>query len=174
MKRSDIPPVVFSGAPGALIVDATESAVTLFVREDEWGLKKYPRKCSAQCRLGHWEIDGVMVAALVVRIARVDTPTFEHWIDPGHALGVRTLQNLASQKTIDLHVVVDAVARSFRLPNPARVQAGHLVEVVRRRTAWAPENFQAALKRINTLFPTPNDLWHACGERRTRRATRPR
>jgi hypothetical protein len=159
MKKVKIPADVFAKSPATLVIVSEPTEVTLFLCEDEWGLKKYPRDCPAELRLGSWEIDQVLLVGLLLRLARSDATTFDCWIDAGNPAGVRTLQNLAAQGCINVHVVTHEVARSLRLENPVREDAALLVNRLRSREAWSPEDFQHALARLNKLYPTPQALW---------------
>lgn len=157
-----MPPEVRAQAPPALMAISTRKEVTLFLREDAWNLKRYPRACPLELRLGTWEIDKVLLVALAVRVARIDLLCFDCWLDIGNANGVRIIQNLADQPRIDVYLVADDVARSFRVSNPAQLICAQLVDKIREREAWTPEEFQQAMARVNQLYPTPRAVWAAC------------
>ncbi|MEW6250270.1 MAG: hypothetical protein AB1716_06465 [Planctomycetota bacterium] len=133
--------------------------LVLFVREDDWGLKRYPAEPGAELRLGAWEIDELLLTMLIVRIGRSDLTTFDCHIDLGSAPGVRMMQCLAVQPQLELYVVTSRITRSWRWPNPLRLQAAVLVNAARHRPAWEPGAYQAALARLNQLYPTPSSLW---------------
>lgn len=157
-----IPPVVLDKPAGTFVATTVEGKVVLFLREDEWGLKKYPRECPVDLRMGSWQLERVLLVALVLRLAHGDATTFDHLINVGEPNGVRLVQNLALQTAFDVHVVTDRVVRTFRVANPTRFDAGYLVNDVRVREAWSDEEFRAAAARLNQLYPTPSALWEVC------------
>lgn len=167
IKKVQVPPEVKAKPRPSLAVITTRTEVSLFLCEDEWVLKKYPRDCPLDLRLGSWDIDNVLLVVLLLRVARSDDTTFDCWIDVGNPNGLRILQNLAAQHDIDLHMAADEVARSVRLPNRARLDAIRLVEKVRTHTGWPPEDFARALARLNRLYPTPHATWWASAETAT-------
>lgn len=158
----EVPPSVLDKRPGTLVLITADPEVLLFLREDEWGLMKYPAKCPVELRMGTWDVDQVLLVVLLVRLARSDLTTYEAWINVGDPLGVRTLQCLAPQPKIDLHVVTDRIVRSLRVLNPLRLQASELIHTIRNRNAWTPEQFEAAQLRLSRLHPTPSALWWQC------------
>jgi hypothetical protein len=46
-----LPAFMFERPPGLLIPYARENTVALFIREDEFGLRKYPPQCAADAQL---------------------------------------------------------------------------------------------------------------------------
>ncbi len=159
-----VPSTVLKKPAGTFVATTVEGKVVLFLRDDEWALKKYPRECMVDLRMGSWQFDQVLLVALVLRLAHSDATTFDHLIDVGEPNGVRLLQNLASQTALDVHVVTSRVARTFRVANPTRYDAGYLVNDVRARDAWSTEEFQGAAARLNQLYPTPSALWEKCAK----------
>ncbi len=163
MPSVEIPQPVLESPLGTLTAVAFSNDTVLFVREDDWGLKKYPlRDCPVDLRMGTWDMDGVLLVALVVRFARNDVTTADCCLNVAHAPAVRVLQCLAAQTQIDIHLVIENVARSFRIANPLRMDAGFLVNDIRTIVGWPPEQFNRAATRLNKLFPTPPALWRAC------------
>jgi hypothetical protein len=157
-----IPESIRALAPGRLIITPIDSDAVIYLREEDWGMKKYPRQCPAELRLGTWEIDGVMTTVVLLRLARSDLTTFEFWLNAGDPNGVRTLQCLGSQTQVDVHIVADRMNRSLRVANVLRFDASMIVNRIRGRNAWPPEDFQAACSRVAQLYPTPYALWWAC------------
>lgn len=154
-----IPAIVRKQAAGRLIVTAAESGVVLYLREDDWGMKKYPRQCPVELRMCHWDMEGVLAVAVLLRLARNDATTFEHWINPADAKSTRTLQCFANQTHVDVHIVADAEVRSLRPPNSLLVPAASLVNDIRRRQAWTSGDFQRISARLARLYPTAAALW---------------
>lgn len=157
-----IPALVHQQPAGRLLVAAVDADVVLYLREDDWGMKKYPRHCPGQLRMGSWDRDGVLAVAVLLRLARSDATTFEHWINPADAAAVRTLQCLAGQTQVDVHVVADSEVRSLRLANPLLLPASRIVNNIRHRQAWTEDDFQRLCARIAQLYPTPASLWWNC------------
>lgn len=157
-----VPDSVRSLAPGRLVAIPVDTDVVLYLREQDWGMKKYPRQCPVELRLGTWEIDDVLAVVLLLRLARTDLTTFECWINAGDPNGVRTLQCLAGQAQLDIHVVADKEVRSLRASNHMRVDASIIINNIRGRNAWSPEDFQRTCARVSSLYPTPHALWWNC------------
>jgi hypothetical protein len=162
--RIRIPDEVLQKPPGALLAVATDDELALYLREDPFKLRLYPRNCPAELRLGTWDIDAVILVALVLRLGHCDATTFDCQIDAGSAPGVRLLQCLAGQTAIDAYLLTDTLERTFRLRNTAREDASGIIHRLYHHAAWPPERWQAALGRLNQLYPTASALWHACAE----------
>lgn len=163
----DVPDDIRTMYPGQLVATSTKTEVTLYLREEDFGMKKYPRRCPVELRLSTWEIDHVVAVVILVRLARTDLTTFECWVNAGEPNGVRAMQCLASQPQIDVHVVADREVRSLRRPNPLRLEAMRVVKLVRHREAWPQDGFQRACARITQLYPTAHALWWARETART-------
>jgi hypothetical protein len=157
--RLRIPESIRTLSTGRLVAVPVETDVVFYLREDDFGMKKYPRNCPVEMRLGTWQIDKVLTAVLLVRLARTDLTTFEFWLNAGDPTGVRTLQCLAAQAQIDVHVVADKDIRSLRINNPIRVDASRMVNTIRGRNAWTEDDFQQACARVSQLYPTPHAMW---------------
>ena len=164
--RTEVPPAVLQRPAGTLNAVVVPPDVVLFLREDSWALKKYGSDTKAELQLGVWEMEQVLLAMLIVRMARSDATTFDYHIDLGSAPGVRLMQCLAYQHQVDLHLVTNQVVRSWRIPNQSRAQAASLVDAVRNR-AWDSSQYHAALARLNQLYPTAHSLWWQCGKQQT-------
>ena len=159
---SDVPASVLAKPRGSLVAHATGSEVALYLKDDAFGMKRYPAQgCVVDLRLATWEIDEVTLAALILRLARSDAATFDYHLDVATPTAVRLLQCLVGQNQIDIHLVTDAIARSFRIANPVRLEAGYLVNKLRSLPAWSPEDYVRALVRLTKLYPTAAALWWA-------------
>ncbi len=154
-----LPQVVLEAHPGTLIPVLDLGKVELYLREDEWGLKKYPPSCHLDVRIGTWEIDGVLLAVLLARFNHSDPATFESWINVAEPAGVRLIQALEPQKHLNVNIVTERFARAFRVPNPLRLDAGQLVKQLRRHYAWSLEQYEAAQRRLARMYPSPVKLW---------------
>jgi len=163
-----IPPAVLSAAPGSLVATVLQGEVVLFLRETEWGLKRYPTACPVDLRLGSWEIDNVLLVALILRLARSDAATFDYQLDVRSPGGIRMLQCLAVQPQIDVHLASEKTVRTFRAANPGAMEAGILVDKIHSREPWSPEDGERALARLNQLYPTAHDLWWNSAPKPTR------
>lgn len=167
VKKVQIPAEVRAKPRPALAVVTSRTEVTLFLCEDEWLLKRYPRDCPLEVRLGSWEIDNVLLVAILLRVARTDEKTFDCWLDVANPHGLRIIQNLTAQSDVEIHLTADEVFRSFRLANPVRLDAMRMVEKVRMHAAWSAEDFSRALARQNRLYPTPHAVWWSCEEKKS-------
>ncbi len=159
-----LPETVLARPPGSLIPYARENQAVVFIREDEWGLRKYPAKCAVDVQLARWKVDRVLVFVVLVRLARSDVTTFESWANVADPTVLRLFQKLAAQSRLDVHIVTDRIARTFSLDNPLGIAASQLVAEVRRRRAWTLQEFERAQQRLCTLYPSPQALWWACQE----------
>jgi hypothetical protein len=160
--KTRVPPFIYDLKPGVLTAVIQDPNVVLYLREDEFGLRKYPPQCPVELEIGTWNVGDVVLVVLLLRLAHRDATTFEAWVNVGDPEGVRMLQTLKPQDKVDVHIVTDRLARSFRVPNPLRLSASALVHVLRQHNAWSPEEFVAAQRRLTQLFPTPRDLWWRC------------
>jgi len=159
LDRSTVPASVRAINPVRLVAEIVDDRLLLFLREDEWGLRKYVGACPGELRLCVWDFEPVLAVVLLLRLARTDLTTFEYWIDAGSPAGVRILQGLAEQPRVDAHIVTAAVARSVRVQNTVRRAALDILDTIRQRRAWTPEDFAAARRRICQLYPTAAALW---------------
>jgi hypothetical protein len=159
-----VPDFIYERPPGSLTATLIEPDVVLFLRETEFGLRKYPVACPIELRIGTWEIEQVILVTLLLRLSRSDATTYEAWINVGDPLGVRMLQKLKPQPKVGVHFVTDKLARTLRVANPMRVSASGLVHVLRKHHAWTPDQFTAAQRRLSTLYPTAADLWWRCDD----------
>jgi hypothetical protein len=157
--RVQVPPAILRESPGSLVATVVQGEVVLFLRETEWGLKRYPPACPVDLRLGSWEIEDVLLVSLIVRLARSDAATFDFQLDVRSPAGIRMLQCLAVQSQVDVHLACEQAVRTFRAANPAPLEAGFLVDKVRARAPWSAEEAERALARLNQLYPTARDLW---------------
>ncbi len=153
-----VPASVLDRPPGSLNTVADDHAVTLFLREDEWG-RRYSPGCAAELRLGRWEIDDVLLTTLLLRVARRDETTFECWINVATAVGLRIFQLLTKQDRLDIHVVTDRVLHSFTAANRLQEAAQRIVDEMRSRRTWSSDEFECALGRLSVLYPSPQALW---------------
>ncbi len=158
-----VPPPIFEKPPGSLVVSQTGDRLTLFLREDEWGLGKYPHRCPAELRIAAWDRDPVLLVALLLRLADRNLTTFEHWIDAGQPLGVRELKLISRQQSFDIYLVTTRPVRRFGCPNRLMTVASGLVMRLRERPAWGAEAFAKTRAQSITLYPTAAALWRGYG-----------
>lgn len=164
MQRK-IPDWVRALPAGRLIAHPVDNRVVLYLREEDFGMRRYPPKCPTELRLAVWEMDHILVIVLLLRLARTDLTTFECWIHAGEPRGVRTLQCLADQEQVDIQIVADREQRWLRAANRVRKEAAQLVETIRGRDAWEESDFQNACARVAKLYPTSHALWWSAGTR---------
>jgi hypothetical protein len=162
MDKSDFSAAILAKPVGTLLPVSGEQEAALYVREDAWRLRKYTREFSAEFRLGVWDLNPVIVVGLVLRFGHQDACTFDLCLNMALPDTLRLTQNLASQSTILAHVVAEDVTRTFRLVNAAKLEAAQAVNLLYSRDLWPPAAFQAALTRINQLYPTAPAVWRAC------------
>ncbi len=159
--RTAIPSSVLETPPATLSAVFVPPSLTLFVHEDQWGLKKYAPDAKAGLRLGVWEFDKILVSVITVRIGQSDLTTFDCSINVGTPPGVRIMQCLAAQSRIELLLVTNQAMRSWPMPNTVRSEADALVQAVRLRRAWGDAEYRDAMNRLNRLYPTAHSLWRA-------------
>lgn len=157
--QTAVPDHVLKLAPGRMVLLPTEKEVVCYLRDDEFGMRRYPRHCTVELRLRIFEIEHVFATVVMVRVAKLDAVTFESWVDVADPRGVRSMQCLAAQDTLDLSIVAPTETRMLRTRNTLRAEAHRLVETVRRHNAWSPADFDRACRRISQLYPTASRLW---------------
>lgn len=163
MLAISLPPDVLAKPAGSVVLDSRGTGISLFVREDSFNLKQYPRPCSVELVMPIWDKPPVIAAALLVRLARRDAMTHQIWINAGNPRGIHTLKNLSTTENIEVHVVTDRVERSLRTPNTVKRHAMRLLRRLAGQVhAWDDEEFDRARASIDTLYPTPARLWIAC------------
>ena len=160
MKRR-VPDSVVQAPPHSLQLVAGDSAVDFYVREDEFMHAKYPQQCSLEFALPTWDNGQVIGVAVLVQLAGRNASTFDRWLNVAKPDGLRILQLLASQSTLDLFLVSDRVFRSFSQRNVLSGQAAGIVATLRLRASWSDVDFETWRKRLDTLYPTSDALWRA-------------
>ena len=158
---SHVPERVLQAPPHSLVLVPGDAAVEFFVREDEFALARYPTKCSIDLRLPVWDDDRVICTALLVQLAGRNAGTFDRWINAAEPAGLRVLQLLAAQKTIDVCLVSDRQVRAMRRQNLLAGPAAGLVALLRVRKSWTAEEFDERRRRLDTLYPTSEAMWRA-------------
>lgn len=169
---TQVPPSVFEQRPGTMLAFADPN-VRLFVIEEEWNIRRYPRSANVELRLGRWKVNSVQLAMIMLRVEGDPTMAFEVWIDACSQQGAQTLQALVPQEHIDIFVTTNTIERSYRVRNPWRVIAADLLREIRGHALWSPADFASAQRRFNTLYPTPGVVWNAAGSADTSRRTTP-
>ena len=160
MPDVELPDFIRQLPRGSLVLAAPGTVAMLVLREDDWNLRHYPPyRCPLEVRLETWDADnGVVLAMVLLRLLRNDAFTFECQIDLGSPPGVRLVQCLAGQARLDVHLVTDVVARSFRTENPLQADAVFLIDRVRSLKGWSPEEHAQAVARFNALYPTASKV----------------
>lgn len=157
--QTTVPNHVLKLAPGRMVIVPNEKEVVCYLRDDEFGMRRYPRHCTVELRLRIFEIEHVLATVMMVRVAKLDAVTFESWIDVSDPRGVRAVQCLAAQETLDVNIVAPTETRLLRTRNTLRAEASKLVEMVRQHNAWQTADFDRACRRVSQLYPTPTRLW---------------
>ncbi len=163
MDRSSVPQAVIDQPPRTLAVLALDAEVVVYLREADFRLRTMSRNCAAEVRLGSWDIEGIKVVVLALRLDHNDAMTFEYWLNVGEPAGVRVLQGLAAQKTIDVVVVGENETRFYRVGSSGVRAAGQLVKQIRRQGAWSAQAFRQACTRVSQLYPSSAPMWQALG-----------
>jgi hypothetical protein len=153
------PPFVLDKHPGCMLPVGSRSGLTLYIVEDEWGMKKYPSRFPIDLRLLTWDDDRVIATSLLIRMNRDDLATFDAWIDSAQPAGVRLLQALVEHAQIQIHFVNREIVRSLRTPNTLRRTAERVLAQISARGTWSTEEFERVCARLDVLYPTSNDLW---------------
>lgn len=159
-----VPKVVWERRPGSMVVVPYDSIITMWVREDEWGLRRYSRRFPVQVQMGAWDIDGILLIVMLARFGDQNSTTFEYWVDACTMEGLAILQHLVPQHHIDLFIVTDRIVRSFRVRNPWRIIASDLIREIRGRRTWTGNDYSRTQAGLSKLFPTPDSLWRRIQE----------
>jgi hypothetical protein len=150
-------------APGALVIEVnTDGVIELYLRENEFGMRKYSRHISFDARLGVWERGSALLACFMIRIDRSDLTTFSYWVNPGDPAGVRFLKCLAPQHHFDLHFCLPDIARTIRFKNTLGKEAQELLFELQSRPNWSPEEYERERGRMDRLYPRASELWWEC------------
>lgn len=164
MDRSTVPQSVIDQPLRTLQLLALDSEVVVYLREADFRLRTMSRNCAAQVRLGAWDIGEVKVVVFALRLDHNDAMTFEYWLNVGEPAGVRVLQCLAAQKTIDVVVVGEEDTRFYRVPSTGAHIASRIVKQIRRQGAWSEAAFRQATTRVSQLYPSASAMWQALRE----------
>lgn len=164
MDRSAVPQSVIDQPLRTLQLLALDSEVVVYLREADFRLRTMSRNCTAQIRLGAWDVDEVKVVVVALRLDHNDAMTFEYWLNVGEPAGVRILQCIANQKTIDVVVVGEVDTRFYRVPSSGARVASQIVKQIRRQGAWSESAFRQATTRISQLYPSAAPMWQALRE----------
>lgn len=155
-----IPPVLRIKPTGCMAAVGDKNSLDLFVREEEWGMKKYPGRFPIELRLVTWDDERVLLIALLVRLNCNDHTTLDTWINAGEPAGVRLMQAICAHPTLNLHFVTQSeVLRSIRHSNTVQSAATEVLQSPTIRRTWSADDFKRARDQINVLYPTASALW---------------
>ncbi|MFH1745502.1 MAG: hypothetical protein ABIG44_00495 [Planctomycetota bacterium] len=158
MKQAP-PKRVTEAPPHSLCLVPTESAVEMYVREDEFIAARYPAQCTCEYQLPVWDEEGVMCMAFLLRLAGTNAGTFDSWINVAEPGGLRLAQLLSTQSNINTYLVTDRITRSFRHRNPLKGKAAGVVATIRTRVMWSADQFEALRQRLDQLYTSSAALW---------------
>jgi hypothetical protein len=148
---------------GTIRLDPGTHALNIFVREERLRLSDYPNPCRVETLLPAWDRPPALAVALLLRVAKKERLIFQVWLDVRHSLAMQVLNNLSGEVHVYLNVATDAVERSIRVPNTIKRHAVRIVRQLSERPPnWTDEDFENACRQVETLYPTPSKLWHAC------------
>lgn len=160
---------LFTRPPGSATLGLTEMGTTFLCREDREGMRAYPMPCPMAIRLHAWEIEGVVAAAFLARLADRDKGTWETWLNAHDVHGRRLVESLIIQPTIAvlLYVTPAKPARSIQMPNLLKQSAANLLERADQLGPWPMSSFDAAKRTVESRHPSVAALWGE-GERQSR------
>jgi hypothetical protein len=106
----------------------------------------------------------VLAISLLLRFARKERLTFQTFLNAADAQSRHCLKNLAESTHLTVNVCTEqSVERSIRVPNIAKRFAIKLTQqLADTPPKWTTEQFAAARRVIDGLYPTPSQLWRAC------------
>ncbi|MGD8452044.1 MAG: hypothetical protein PVJ57_09525 [Phycisphaerae bacterium] len=163
MKHA-LPRAVVDAPTHMLLLLPGDATVTFYLREDEFTAARYPKGCRVEYMFPVWDDGQVMCPVLLAQLAGRHIGTFDRWINAAEPEGLRLVQLLASQKSLDLHLVTDRMLRSFSQANYLAGKAAGLVATLRVRRSWTCEEYNERRQRLETLYPSPERLWRAARE----------
>jgi hypothetical protein len=164
--KHPLPEPVLRARPHDLILVPSDAEVVLYVKEDEFNLGHYPTQCSLEFRLHVWDDRGIMVVVILVRLAGRNASTFDRWLNPAAPPDLRFLQLLASQRDLNLYLVSDRSARSFRQRNRLAGKAAATIATLKLRRSWSTAAFEELRRRYDALYRTADALWRGTREQR--------
>lgn len=166
MAASQLPASVGQLGIGEALLAVQERGAAAFVRLSELDMLRLPRLCVLDLRFGAWDVEGVIVAALLVRLEKRVEHTYRVWIDGATPSGVGIVQNLSRQRDFWVHLVGDFDRRVSRTRNSLCIRARRMLAELERRKPWPRERFDAVTAALDTLYPTFSQLWVAIRDAR--------
>lgn len=156
------PPAILSKPRGCMIVHYGGGGVELMVRESRVRMGDYPRVCPVQLKMCAWDYSPVIVVAILARFNRQAVMTYQSWLDCGEPAGVSLLKQFPRRDEINVHLVTDEIARTFRVPNVLSRKARQVIErLEQHQKGWSREQFAQARAKLDRLYVTAADVWRS-------------
>lgn len=161
MRTMKLPKTFERVASGCALAEMDESVPQIFIRESEAAIRKLPRLCLVDLKLGVWEFAPVLATILMARVEKRPDLTYRIWLNAAEPLGVALLKNFARERYVFVHLATDEVKRTFRTRNTIALRAARLVHEIRERRTWTKADFVAATERLDRLYPSLTSFWLA-------------
>lgn len=150
---------------GCMVADTATGELTLDVRLSQWDSGSIPRSCDVELRIAAWDALPVFAIALLLRLGRNPTSTFQAWINAGDTDDHVVLKHLSSKNDILIRLVDQDVHRRMRTTNQIHRRALSLFRSVAPRLGnWTTEEYDRVVRRVDSLYPTIGELWRAANE----------
>ena len=147
---------------GGMTLEIRPDALACRIRADSFRAARLPRNCEVGARLGVWNFERVVVAALVARVGPDASLAGEFWIDGTDQLSIQALRCLTKVGQIRAVLHWPEDEREFHVANCLQADAVALLRRLEKWTKWSHADYESALKQLQTLYPTPLQLWRDC------------
>lgn len=145
---------------GCMVAQIANDELTVDLRLSEWDIGSVPRTCDAELRLVAWEARPVFAIALLLRLGRNPSSTYQAWINAGDQDQYKVLKHLGTKSDIVIRLVDTDVHRKIRTTNQLHRGAYRLYCTASSRLGdWTTEDYNACIRRVDALYPTISELW---------------
>lgn len=147
---------------GCMVPQTVSGELTIDLRLSAWDIGSMPRSCEVDLRLPAWESSPVFAIALLMRLGRNPSATYQAWINAGDEDALQVLKSLGQKSDILVRLVDNEVVRAVRTTNHIYRRAFDLYRRVSPRLGdWTRDEYDRVIRRVDGLYPTIGELWRA-------------
>lgn len=155
---------------GCMAAQVADGELTIDVRMSRWDIGSLPRGCEIELRLPAWDSPPVFAIAILLRLARTPSATFQTWLNAGNSDDLKVLKHLGTKSDFEVRLVDEDVERAINCQNQLHRRAYNLFKSVSPRIGgWTTEDYNGVVHRVDALYPTISDLWRAASQESIRR-----
>ncbi len=158
------PPTTAATGPG-MTVEPRPDVLLCRIQADSFRAARLPRGCEVGARLGVWDFERVVVAGLVVRVGADAALAGEYWIDGTAQQSIQILRCLAKVDQIRALLYWEGGERELFGKHSLHGEAIALLRRLEKWKKWSHLDYNAALERLRTLYPTAIEIWRDCAVR---------